>query len=72
MYVCLCHAVKETEIAKAVASGCDDLEAIGEALGAGTKCGICRSEVQSIIDSTIQNSLKNINILDFHAKVVAA
>ncbi len=56
MYVCLCHAVKEAEIVAAVCQGCGDLDAVGEALGVGTSCEICRSEAQSIIDSAIKNS----------------
>lgn len=56
MYVCLCHAVKDTEIIAAVCRGCEDLDAIGEMLGVGTSCEICRAEAQSIIDSVAKNS----------------
>lgn len=72
MYVCLCHAVKEAEIVAAVADGCDTLEALGKAHRVGTSCGICRSETQSIIDSTLEYSLKDMNILEFNSKSVAA
>ena len=56
MYVCLCHAVKEAEIVAAVTGGCKDLDAIGEVLGVGTSCEICRPEAQSIIDTVLCNA----------------
>ena len=62
MYVCLCHAVKEAEIAAAVAGGCKDLDTIGEALGVGTSCEICRSEAQSIIDTVLRNASQPENV----------
>ena len=43
MYVCLCNAVKDSEIAAAVADGHDDIESVAEALGVGTGCGSCQS-----------------------------
>ena len=56
MYVCLCHAVKEAEIVAAVAGGCKDLDVLGEVLGVGTSCEICRSEAQSILDTVLHNA----------------
>ncbi|TIV58436.1 nitrate reductase [Mesorhizobium sp.] len=47
--VCACFHVGANQIASAVASGCDSLEAIGSTLRAGTNCGSCRSEIRAII-----------------------
>ena len=54
MYVCLCNAVKDSEIAAAVADGHDDIESVAEALGVGTGCGSCQSMAQAIIDAALQ------------------
>ena len=49
--VCSCFNVGVNQLASAVASGCDSVEAIGTALRAGTNCGSCRSEIRTIIDA---------------------
>ncbi|RUU66412.1 nitrate reductase [Mesorhizobium sp. M2C.T.Ca.TU.009.01.2.1] len=49
--VCACFHIGANQLASAVASGCDSLEAIGSTLRAGTNCGSCRSEIQAIIDA---------------------
>jgi bacterioferritin-associated ferredoxin len=49
MYVCLCHAVTDHEIRAAVNLGVDTLDAIGEHLGVGTRCGCCRDTAAQVI-----------------------
>jgi bacterioferritin-associated ferredoxin len=49
MYVCLCHAVTDHEIRAAVSLGADTLDAIGEQLGVGTRCGCCRDTAAKLI-----------------------
>ena len=50
MYVCLCQAVKESEVRRAIAAGADDIDALGEQLGIGTGCGCCREHAQALLD----------------------
>jgi assimilatory nitrate reductase catalytic subunit len=48
--ICACFSVGFNEIVSAIQSGsCLTVEAIGEALKAGTNCGSCRSEIKSMI-----------------------
>ncbi len=49
--VCSCAGVGVKQIVSAVKQGCNTLEAIGQALQAGTNCGSCRSEIKNIIDA---------------------
>ncbi|ODA66169.1 Nitrate reductase [Methyloligella halotolerans] len=49
--VCTCFGVGANEIARAAAGGCATVEAVGEALQAGTNCGSCRAEIKGIIDA---------------------
>ncbi|MEK1886427.1 MAG: molybdopterin-dependent oxidoreductase [Phyllobacterium sp.] len=51
--VCACFTVGKNEIAAAARSGCGTVEAIGQALKAGTNCGSCRAELRGIIDANI-------------------
>lgn len=48
--VCACFGVGVNQIVAAVRGGCHGVEAVGEALKAGTNCGSCRGEIRSIID----------------------
>lgn len=50
--VCSCFSVGVNEITAAARSGCCSVEAIGEALNAGTNCGSCRPEIRRIVDAT--------------------
>ncbi|MBO6719215.1 MAG: nitrate reductase [Rhizobiaceae bacterium] len=47
--VCSCFGVGINQIADAVAGGCRSAEAVGAALGAGTNCGSCLSEIREIV-----------------------
>ena len=49
--VCACLSVGINGIVGAIHGGCDSVDAIGLATGAGTNCGSCRSEIQGIIAS---------------------
>ncbi len=53
MYVCICHAVTDHQIADAVDGGVQDLRQLGEACGAGTNCGRCRETAQELIDERL-------------------
>ncbi len=51
--VCSCFDIGATQIATAVTGGgCVDVAGIGAALGAGTNCGSCRSEIGRIVEHT--------------------
>ena len=51
--VCSCFSVGTNEIATAARAGCHSVQAIGQALKAGTNCGSCRAEIRGIIDANI-------------------
>jgi assimilatory nitrate reductase catalytic subunit len=49
--VCSCFNVGINQIAAAVAAGCHTVEAVGQAMQAGTNCGSCRAEIRGIIEA---------------------
>jgi assimilatory nitrate reductase catalytic subunit len=49
--VCSCFGVGANQIAAAAKAGCVTVEAIGQALQAGTNCGSCRAEIKEIINA---------------------
>ena len=50
MYVCICAAVSDRQIASAVAAGVDSLEKLGFELGVGMGCGCCRDTAQRLLE----------------------
>lgn len=48
--VCACASVGINDIRAAIASGCQSVDAVGEATAAGTNCGSCRPEIRRILD----------------------
>ncbi len=47
--VCACRGVRAARIETAIAEGCDSLDAVGEATGAGANCGSCRPEIARML-----------------------
>lgn len=42
MYVCICFAVRDADVAEAVQCGAHCADSVAEATGASTGCGTCR------------------------------
>ena len=49
MYVCVCSAVTDKQIARAVDGGATTLDDLAMLLGVGTCCGMCRDETQALL-----------------------
>lgn len=53
MYVCICQAVTESSIRRAVEEGATTLPELGMRTGAGTQCGSCVPLAREIIDEVL-------------------
>jgi bacterioferritin-associated ferredoxin len=51
MIVCVCKAVSDRDIAKAVCAGAKCLDDVTRCTGAGTGCGTCHQAIQQAIDA---------------------
>lgn len=51
MIACHCHAVRDETILSAIVDGADDVEAIGAACAAGTRCGGCHETLHHLLDA---------------------
>jgi bacterioferritin-associated ferredoxin len=49
VFVCQCQVVTYDEVAAAVDSGADSIEAVGHHTGAGTGCGMCHETIESVL-----------------------
>ncbi len=54
--ICSCYEVGAATISKAIAEGCDSIEALGEKLRCGTNCGSCIPELKSLLRETALGS----------------
>jgi len=41
MYVCVCNAITEKQVYKAIEAGATTIKALSTELGVGTQCGTC-------------------------------
>ncbi|MEV7779136.1 (2Fe-2S)-binding protein [Kitasatospora sp. NPDC088351] len=49
MYVCMCHAVTEDQVKKAIDAGADTPRRIAKGCKAGTDCGSCVRRIQALL-----------------------
>ncbi len=54
--VCSCFQIGCNQISEAARCGAGSVKAIGEVLSAGTNCGSCRSEIQTLLDTLATES----------------
>lgn len=55
MFVCVCKAITDKDIAQAVENGADSLRAVREALDLGSQCGKCVVEAANVVKETKAN-----------------
>ena len=51
MYVCICHAVTDSDLGRALDSGATTLDEVGARTGAGSGCGTCHDHIESLIEA---------------------
>lgn len=56
MYVCVCNAVRDTQIREALARGCNDLDGLSAELGVGNGCGTCIEYARAMIEAQQEQS----------------
>ena len=57
MYVCICNAVTDGQITKAIRSGCEDVSELSQRLGVGTCCGTCLPTAEELVQSVREAKL---------------
>ena len=53
MYVCICHAVTDSAIRKAVSEGVRSLRELSFRTGCSTQCGSCAELAQQVLDEAL-------------------
>ncbi|RUO26318.1 (2Fe-2S)-binding protein [Aliidiomarina minuta] len=55
MYVCLCKAVTDKDIHRAVAQGAVSMRCLRQENGVGSQCGRCTCHAKEVLDEALQN-----------------
>lgn len=56
MYICLCKAVTDSDIKRAIESGAESFSDVRESLGVGTVCGSCACQAKELVKATAKHS----------------
>ncbi len=55
MYVCVCKAVTENQIKRAICEGADSRRELFKCTGVGGDCGKCKAQVKELLNSHKHN-----------------
>lgn len=64
MYVCVCNAVTESDIEKAVNQGCNSLRQLEDKTGAASQCGSCVCDVAACLQRSLEDDLRDMPLLN--------
>lgn len=57
MYVCVCHALKESDVRKAADEGCRNASDVHRHYGVETQCGRCERAMAEALEARNQDCL---------------
>lgn len=60
MFVCICNAVKDSEIKQAILNGYDNMELLKDELDVATCCGGCQPVIEKMLKE-YSNNIVHIN-----------
>lgn len=64
MYVCVCEAVTDHEIRKAVENGASSVGEVMHCTRAGTRCGSCRTELAQVVDAAQAPCRRRLEVIE--------
>lgn len=72
MYVCVCEAVTDHEIRKAVENGASSVGEVMHCTRAGTRCGSCRTELAQMVESTAPACRRRLDVVEVFGHPLSA
>lgn len=63
MYVCICHAVTDTQVKSAIASGADTTESVTRMCRAGGDCGSCLQHIEDLLEEHAESAPRGLPVL---------
>ena len=63
MYICVCNAVTETDIKKAVKEGANCLPHLESRLGVSNQCGSCVCDASSCLERALESEMNAVDLI---------
>ncbi|MDN3646152.1 (2Fe-2S)-binding protein [Pontixanthobacter aestiaquae] len=57
MYICICNAIRESDLRRAACANNGDVEAVYACMGKRPNCGQCLEDAQAIVDEEREMAL---------------
>lgn len=58
MYICVCHAVTDSDIRTAVESGVRNMRQLNMATGCGSSCGCCKDMADTVLEQALTKNME--------------
>ena len=71
VFVCICKAVNDKSIRRAVDQGARSVEDLEQDLGVGTSCGRCRVHAEAVIQDQLNEGLPSQSPVPFSSSMLA-
>lgn len=52
MYICICQAITDRQINKAIDAGIDSMDQLRDTLGVASCCGSCETDAEALIQAS--------------------
>jgi bacterioferritin-associated ferredoxin len=59
VYICVCQAISDQDIRRAVAAGAHTFENVQAATGCTTCCGCCEDEARQLVQDTVASETRD-------------
>ena len=63
MYICMCNAVTDSDIRRAVAEGVHQFADLQARTGCSDCCGCCEDEARATLDKAVEQTLVSLPVL---------
>lgn len=63
MYVCVCKAVTESDIKKAVKDGANCMRHLENKFGVSSECGSCHSEASACLERSLEKEMGSAGLI---------
>ena len=65
MYICVCNAVTESDIHKAVEDGANCMHHLKSRLAVSTNCGSCHCEAKSCLEKALEKEMGSADLITY-------
>ena len=65
MYICVCNAVTDSDIKRAVENGANSMQHLKSSLGVSTNCGSCSCDAKRCLNDVLESQLDGVDLVTY-------